>query len=521
MKNNKNLQPVTTKRSSGILMHISSLPGEYGIGDLGSGSYNFIDFLAAAGQRYWQILPIGPVSAMFGNSPYMSYAAFAGNPLLISPELLLRGGYVQPSDVPSFNFSPYSVDFDQVMAWKKKILAAAWRAFQANAASGNPEQIRSDLPWIRDYGLFMALKHRFNQKAWFQWPVNLRRRNPAALKKAAKELEPEINYFCFEQYLFYRQWRELRSYAAKKGILLIGDLPIYVGLDSVDVWSNQQIFELSAAGRPTHVAGVPPDYFSKNGQRWGNPLYRWNTKKTAVKQQLYDWWSQRLEGIFATVDVIRVDHFRGFESYWAVPAKEKTAVNGTWKKGPGRQFFQDMEKRLGRLPIIAEDLGIITPEVEKLRDDLNYPGMKILLFAFDGCPDNPYLPQHYTQNCVVYSGTHDNDTAVGWYLSKDVSPETRRLAKLYANCTDDNASTFHQQMIYLAQSSTAGLSILPMQDVLGFGNDCRMNTPGTTRGNWQWRCAPEFITDELAESLRQSTAMFGRLPSCKAENNNE
>jgi len=512
MKNNNQLQTITDKRASGILMHVSSLPGEYGIGDLGSGSYQFIDFLAAAGQNYWQILPLGPVSPMFGNSPYMSYAAFAGNPLLISPELLLRERLIQPSDLSPYNFSPYSVAFDQVMPWKKKILAAAWRAFQANAAPGNLEQTCKKLPWIRDYGLFMALKHTFNQKAWFQWPADLRRRDPAALKKAAKQLEQEISYFCFEQYLFYSQWRKLRNYAAEKGLLLIGDLPIYVGLDSVDVWSNQEIFELSAAGNPIHVAGVPPDYFSKNGQRWGNPLYRWNTKKTAVKKQLHDWWARRLETIFSTVDVIRIDHFRGFESYWSIPAKEKTAIKGTWKKGPGIQFFRDMEKRLGKLPIIAEDLGIITPKVEKLRDDLNYPGMKILLFAFDGQPDNPYLPQNYTKNCVVYSGTHDNDTAVGWYLSEDISPETRRLAKLYAYCNDDDASTFHRQMIYLAHSSTACLAILPMQDVLGFGNDCRMNTPGTTLGNWQWRCAPEFITDTLAEGLRQSTRMFGRLP---------
>ena len=517
MQNTKQLQTITARRSSGILMHISSLPGEYGIGDLGSGSYNFIDFLAAAGQRYWQILPLGPVSAVFGNSPYMSYAAFAGNPLLISPELLLKEQHIQPSNLPGSDFSPYNVAFSRVKAWKKKVLTSAWHAFQANAAPGNLEQTCTELPWIRDYGLFMALKHKFNQKSWLQWPIDLRRRNPTALRRATTELEQEINYFCFEQYLFYSQWRKLRSYAAKKGILLIGDLPIYVGLDSVDVWSDQEIFELSAAGNPIHVAGVPPDYFSKNGQRWGNPLYRWNTKKVAVKQQLYDWWARRLEAIFATVDVIRIDHFRGFESYWAVPAKEKTAVNGAWKKGPGIQFFRDMEKRLGSLPIIAEDLGIITPEVEQLRDDLNYPGMKILLFAFDGHPDNPYLPQNYTQNCVVYSGTHDNDTAVGWYLSDDVSPESRKLAKLYANCHDDDASTFHRQLIYLAQSSTAGLSILPMQDVLGFGNDCRMNTPSTSRGNWQWRCAPEFFTDELAESLRRSTVMFGRLSSATAK----
>ena len=514
MKKDKQLHTITDKRASGILMHVSSLPGKYGIGDLGNSSRDFVDFLAAGGQSYWQVLPLGPVSPVFGNSPYMSCSAFAGNPLLISPEILLEDGRLQPSDLPPYDFSEYVVEFDKVMAWKKQVLAAAWRAFQASGTRHNLEELIKDFPWINDYGLFMALKHKFRQKAWFQWPRELRRRDPDAIKKAENQLQQEIRYFQFEQYLFYSQWRKLHKYTQKKGIQIIGDLPIYVGLDSVDVWANQDIFELDArTGKPTHVAGVPPDYFSKNGQRWGNPLYRWNAKKSVVKQQLYDWWARRLETIFSTVDVIRIDHFRGFEAYWSVPAKEKTAINGKWKKGPGKKFFQQMEKQLGRMPIIAEDLGLITPAVEKLRDDLDYPGMKILLFAFDGTPDNPYLPHNYTKNCVVYTGTHDNDTAVGWYLSREVSSDAKRLAKRYADREDNEASTFHRQMIYLAQSSIACLSILPMQDVLGFGNDCRMNIPGTTTDNWQWRCASRFITDDLATRLRDSTRLFGRLPA--------
>ncbi len=359
----------------------------------------------------------------------------------------------------------------------------------------------------------MALKQKYNQKAWFQWPEKLRRRDPEAILNIAGQLKREIRYYQFEQYLFFSQWQKLHAYANEKGIQIIGDLPIYVGLDSVDVWANQKIFELdNKTARPTHVAGVPPDYFSKTGQLWGNPLYRWNTKNSDVKKQLHDWWADRLQMIFSTVDVIRIDHFRGFESYWSVPAKEKTAVNGKWQKGPGITFFQEMEKRLGALPVIAEDLGLITPAVEKLRDNLGFPGMKILLFAFDGNPKNEYLPYNYSKKCVVYTGTHDNDTAVGWYLSPEVSPDTKKQAKRFANRTDNEASTFHRDMIYLAHSSPACLCVLPMQDVLGFGNDCRMNTPGTTENNWQWRCAGRFITDDLAEQLFESTRLFGRLP---------
>ncbi|MBW1751295.1 MAG: 4-alpha-glucanotransferase, partial [Deltaproteobacteria bacterium] len=302
----------------------------------------------------------------------------------------------------------------------------------------NLDEFISANPWVKDYGLFMALKQKYNQKAWFQWPEELSRRDPNALNKTKDQLKQEISYFQFEQYLFFSQWQKLRNYANKNGIQIIGDLPIYVGLDSVDVWANQNIFELDPkTALPTAVAGVPPDYFSKTGQLWGNPLYRWNTKNADVKEQLHNWWVQRLEMIFSTVDVIRIDHFRGFESYWSVPAKEKTAINGKWLKGPGIQFFQLMEKRLGKLPIIAEDLGIITPAVERLRDELGFPGMKILLFAFDGNIDNSYLPYNYTKNCVVYTGTHDNDTAIGWYLDPEVSREAKRQAKRYATREDN------------------------------------------------------------------------------------
>ncbi|MCI5224013.1 MAG: 4-alpha-glucanotransferase, partial [Candidatus Electrothrix sp. AR4] len=475
-------------------MHLSSLPGEYGIGDLGSGSRKFIDFLTKSGQGYWQILPLGPTNDVFGNSPYMSSSACAGNPLFISPEQLIEDGWLRAEALPPYNFSEYTVEFAEVTAWKKEIIKTSWQCFQERTS---PEELDiffekfiADRPWVKEYSLFMALKEHFGQTGWFQWPKALRLYQPHGIRGAEKEFHEEIRYFQFEQYLFFTQWKKLHAYAAAKGVQLIGDLPIYVGLDSADVWANQDIFVLSPeTGEPSYLAGVPPDYFSETGQLWGNPLYRWNSRHASVQKNLHTWWAQRLQTILSTVDLIRIDHFRGFEAYWSIPAKEKTAVKGTWKKGPGIAFFQEMKKRLGTLPVIAEDLGVITPEVEKLRDDLGFPGMKILLFAFDGNPDNAYLPHNMTRNCVVYTGTHDNDTTVGWHLSPEVDENAKQQAKRYANCTEVDTSNFHRQLIHLAQSSVAGLCILPMQDALGFGNDCRMNTPGTPRNNWQWRCA--------------------------------
>ncbi|WLE98785.1 MAG: 4-alpha-glucanotransferase [Candidatus Electrothrix communis] len=503
-------------RNSGILLHISSLPSPFGIGDLGAGSFDFIDFLAQSGQQYWQVLPLGPTNEVFGNSPYMSSSAFAGNPLFISPEQLIRDDLLSKEDLPAYDFSEYLVDFAQATAWKKKVLKKAWETFQQQTSLVGQDRfftkLTDDHHWLKKYSLFMALKQRFGQQGWLQWPEKIRRCQPKAIQEAERELQEEIRYFQFEQYLFFRQWRNVQGYAQKKGIQIIGDLPIYVGLDSADVWANQEIFTLSPeTGEPTHVAGVPPDYFSETGQLWGNPLYRWESTK-AVQGKLFSWWGQRLQATLSTVDLIRIDHFRGFESYWSVPAKEETALNGSWKTGPGISFFQQMEDQLGDLPIIAEDLGVITPAVEKLRDDLGFPGMKILLFAFDGNPENAYLPQNITRNCVVYTGTHDNDTAVGWHLSEEVSAHAKESARRYANCHDTASDHFHKQMIYLAQSSVAALCILPMQDVLGFGNDCRMNQPGTAHDNWQWRCARHFITETLAAELRDTTAFFGRLP---------
>jgi 4-alpha-glucanotransferase len=518
----QNVQPgrFGENRASGILLHISSLPSPYGIGDFGPSSLSFIDFLAQSGQSCWQVLPLVPVSPAFGNSPYMSSSAFAGNPLLISPDLLVRDGWLRQEELPplSSEFSEYLVNFEAVTVWKEKMLDLAWQHFLRSRDENLQEsffaELNAKLPWLRDYSLFTALKQHFGQQGWFDWPEELRQHQPEAVAAAERQLQQAMRRCQFEQHLFFSQWQELHDHATAKGIRIIGDLPIYVALDSADVWATQDIFMLSPkTGRPTHVAGVPPDYFSKTGQLWGNPLYRWHSRAAGVKERLLDWWEQRLRAILSVVDVIRIDHFRGFEAYWSVSAKEETAMNGSWQKGPGLRFFKEMEKRLDGLPVIAEDLGVITPEMEELRDSMGFPGMKILLFAFDGRSENAYLPWNMKENCVVYTGTHDNDTAVGWYLSGEVAAEAKRQAKQAANRSDDEASRFHEDMMYLAMSSPAALCLLPMQDVLGFGNDCRMNTPGTTQGNWRWRCAPRFITDSLAEQLQHSTALFGRLPA--------
>lgn len=504
------------KRSSGILVHLSSLPDPHGIGDMGQSSFNFIDFLDKSGQKYWQILPVGPTNPIFGNSPYMSASAFAGNPLFISPETLCREGLLQKQEIIPPVFCEYQVNYELVARWKNNIIKIAWHTFKGSNDTHALHSFCKQHPWVQDHAIFQALKKKYLQKPWYQWPKDIRFRTPVTMKAASHELAEEIDFSIFQQYLFFRQWQQLLDYARKKTISLIGDLPIYVALDSVDVWVNREIFDLdSNSGRVKNIAGVPPDYFSKTGQRWGNPLYRWGSRKKSVQKTLYDWWQQRLKNSFTMVDILRIDHFRGFESYWAIPKKEKTAVRGIWKKGPGITFFKEMEKRLGRLNIIAEDLGIITPEVEKLRNETGYPGMKILLFSFDGNINNSYLPYNMKKDCVVYTGTHDNDTAVGWFLSREVSPESRRQAKQMANRNNDDASDFHQDMIYLAHSSIANTAIIPMQDILGFGNDCRMNTPSTLSGNWQWRFAARFITDELTTSLKESTTRFGRLNPTK------
>ncbi len=499
-------------RSSGILAHITSLPSPYGIGDIGEASYRFIEFLAACGQGYWQFLPTGPVHSVFDYSPYMSSSAFAGSCLLISPELLVKDGLLDgvPGEVPE-GLSVYQTNYQAVETFKKDLLKQAFKQFRP-ADFKDYREFLATSGWLHDYAVFMAAKVAFSDLPWYDWQDALARHRAEAVLEFAEDRRETVDYFLFEQYIFHRQWAQLREVAGQNNIRLFGDLPIYVSLDSVDVWANQELFLLDPeTRRPTHVSGVPPDYFSETGQRWGNPLYDWQNSSPAVQDKLVDWWTKRLSHIFNQVDTARIDHFRAFESYWAIPEECETAVDGTWLKGPGKDFFDRINRKLGPLDIVAEDLGIITEEVVELRNELGFPGMKVLQFAFDGNLDNLFLPYNFTTpNCVVYTGTHDNDTTVGWYLSDRLDDNRRAEIKKLANRDLNDGHGIHNDLIYLAMSSVAGLALFPLQDVLGFGGDCRMNTPGTSTGNWRWRCAGEFLTPEVAKGLSELARRFNR-----------
>lgn len=498
-------------RSSGILAHITSLPSSYGIGDMGPGTYDFLRFLAKSKQHIWQILPLGPTDDAFFHSPYMTISAFAGNPLIISPDLLCEEGLVTRKEVEALHApSPYKVDFDTVCRQKNGLMRKAFSRFQE--VGSDFKQFVEHTGWLQDYCLFKVLKAQNTGKPWYKWDKAFLHRNAKALATIRRSQAEEIRYYQFEQYIFSRQWDKLHSFATDLGIDIFGDIPIYLGLDSADVWANQDIFQLDCkTGTPTHVSGVPPDYFSETGQKWGNPLYRWNAKDTQVKKRLTDWWCDRFATVFQQVDIARIDHFRGFASYWSVPDEHKTALKGQWRKGPGRQFFLDVFEKLGPLDIVAEDLGDITKDVIELRDSLNFPGMKILQFAFDGNPDNYFLPYNYTTpQAFVYTGTHDNDTTVGWYLGNRVDDTLRQRVKKLANRELHDEHPIHVDLIYLAMSSIAAVSIFPLQDILGFGSDCRMNTPGTVKGNWTWRCSKEFLTEDIATWLGDLTTLFRR-----------
>ena len=503
------------KRASGILAHFSSLPSPYGIGDIGHSAYAFLDFLQESGQTLWQFLPTGPTNSVFDNSPYMSTSAFAGSPLLISLDLLAEDGLLIKSDFKIPAFSKYQTAFKDVAAFKNKYLQNAFNTFDTTAQNAAFEKFKTNTTWLADYCLFMTLKEVYHQKGWFDWPDKLATRDPKSLAEATTLYAKRMNYFAFEQFTFFNQWELLKSRANSRNVKLIGDIPIYVGWDSVDVWANQAIFLLNPKSHsPIEVAGVPPDYFSKTGQRWGNPLYRWNSSNKEVKKQLYSWWTERFRSIFSMVDIARVDHFRGFESYWAIPAKHKTAIKGKWVKGPGITLFEEIYKTLGPLQIIAEDLGEITPEVIALRDKLHFPGMKILQFAFDGNKENNFLPYNFdSPNSVIYTGTHDNDTTVGWFLSDQVTDSERKQLRTFCNHNPDDNSEIHKDLIHLALSSISKYAVFPLQDVLGFGNDCKMNSPGSKEGNWAWRCAPRFLTKDISNWLRTQCELFGRCPA--------
>jgi len=492
-------------RSSGILLHPTSLPSRFGIGDLGPEARRFVDFLEGSKQRLWQVLPLGPTG--FGDSPYMCFSAMAGNPLLISLELLADRGFLDESDLASLPVYPESVDFGRVIREKIPLLKKAWMAFQAKAGTeeraGFEAFTEAAAHWLDDFALFMALKEHYQGKPWVQWTKPLIKRKPDALKRARRKHAQAMGFHRFLQYEFHRQISALKDYANQRKVKIIGDLPIYVAHDSAEVWAQPEFFDIDPeSGRPRTVAGVPPDYFSATGQLWGNPLYDWDR----MRQDGYEWWVKRFQVLLGYVDAVRIDHFRGFEAYWQVRYGEATAINGEWVPGPGEDLFRRLYERLGDLPVIAEDLGVITPAVEALRDAFDLPGMKILQFAFGGEDDNPYLPHNYPENCVVYTGTHDNDTTLGWFqaLADTEREEVLRYVK------SENPEEIHWDLIGLAFSSKAKLAIIPLQDLLGLGTQARMNTPSKSQGNWSWRFGSGSLSLALQDRLAGLTERTDR-----------
>ena len=494
-------------RSSGILLHPTSHPGRYGIGELGREAYQFIDFLAQSGQKLWQILPLGPTG--YGNSPYMSFSAIAGNHLLISLDLLREKNLLSEADfedIPDFPLD--QVDFEQLIAWKIPLLRKAASNFVKGSDTILYKQFAGfcagNADWLEDYALFMALSHAYPGKAWMEWPTEIRERHWGALETPKQELQEEIFLHKFLQFEFFEQWLALKRYANSLGIEIIGDIPIYVSHNSADVWANPQVFRLDTqTGNPLEVAGVPPDYFSETGQLWGNPLYNWDY----LKNTGFDWWVRRLKAVLSLVDIIRIDHFRGLEAYWAVAFGQENAINGHWLKAPGYDLFNTIGARLGKLPIIAEDLGDIDQAVLDFRDHFAFPGMKILHFAFGGDAGNPYLPFNVERNCVIYTGTHDNNTTVGWFQDNANDYEK---ARLYQYLGAPSGQGVAWDLIRLAYSSVANQAIVPLQDVLGLGSDARMNTPSVAEGNWSWRYRQEALTGEYSERLRDLVNLFGR-----------
>jgi 4-alpha-glucanotransferase len=491
-------------RHAGVLAHPTSLAGAHGIGDLGHGACAFVEWLARAGQTRWQILPLGPTG--YGDSPYQAFSTFAGNPLLIALDDLRELGLLDAADLEGADFPAERVDFGAVIPWKLARLeraAARFRAGGAPALRAEYEQfVAAEADWLDDYALYRALKDEQGGGAWTSWDAPLRLREPATLAAAREQLAERHDAQRFMQFMFFRQWRALKAAANAAGVRIIGDLPIYVALDSSDSWANQQLFQFDAEGRPTAVAGVPPDYFSATGQLWGNPLYAWERHAASG----YAWWSARLRAVFEMVDILRIDHFRGFEAYWAIPAGDDTAQRGTWQPGPGRALFDAAHAALGEREVIAEDLGLITPEVDALRRSLAYPGMAVLQFAFGSGPDNLYLPHNLERHYVIYTGTHDNDTTRGWYDAADDA--TRDHVRRYLAT---NGADVAWDLLRAAWAAVPATAIAPLQDVLGLGNEARMNLPGQAGGNWTWRMSPAALTDDLAARLRDLTELYGRL----------
>ncbi len=494
------------ERNSGILLHPTSLPGSFGIGSLGKEAYKFVDFLIESGQKLWQVYPLGPTG--FGDSPYQCFSAFAGNPLLISLEKLVSHNLLSRTDLETEDvFDDTSVDYGKVINFKIPILKLAFDNFKRKGSK--VEKIKftnfceENAIWLKDYALFMSVKAHFGGKPWVEWDYDIKMRNPDAISRYEDLLSYSIEFQKFIQFLFFRQWGELKAYANQNSVKIVGDIPIFVAFDSADSWANPEIFLFDEDRKPVKVAGVPPDYFSATGQLWGNPLYNWEK----LREDDFAWWIKRIQANLKISDIIRIDHFRGFAAYWAVPSEETTAINGEWVHAPGKELFEAIEKELGILPIIAEDLGDITPDVYELRDYFNFPGMKILQFAFDSGEENDYLPHTYPQNCVVYTGTHDNDTVLGWY--QNASEEDKKWVREYLSVTG-NKKTINWDFIRAAWASTANIAITPLQDILGLDSSARINTPGKPDGNWQWRFKSRDVNARLAEKLYKLTKTYYR-----------
>ncbi|NET47438.1 MAG: 4-alpha-glucanotransferase [Merismopedia sp. SIO2A8] len=494
-------------RTSGILLHPTSFPGAFGVGDVGGAAYRFIDFLYTCKQSVWQVLPLGPTG--HGNSPYMSYSSMAGNPILISLEKLAEQGWLSQEalerDRPSF--STDQADYEQAIPFKTALLTQAAQNFAANATDEQKAEFEAFCQerqgWLDDYALFMALKQAHDGQSWAQWDKAIAQRDSDAITEWQQKLAEPILHHKFWQFIFFTQWNALRHYANQRGISILGDMPIYVAHDSADVWASPENFQLDPkTGEPALMAGVPPDYFSATGQLWGNPIFNWEQ----IAEDQFQWWIRRVKGLLDYVDIMRIDHFRGFQAYWQVEQGETTAINGEWQEAPGEDMFKAIAAELGPLPIIAEDLGIITPEVEALRDQFEFPGMKILHFAFGSDPGNPYLPFNYTRNCIVYTGTHDNDTTVGWFNQLQ-DWERNSVVNFLGGI---NPEGIHWMLIRLALCSIANQAIFPLQDLMGLGSEARMNTPGVGTGNWAWRYDEALLTKEMGDRLSLLTTMYGR-----------
>lgn len=492
-------------RKSGILLPISSIPAKYGVGTFSKQAYEFVDFLVEAGQKIWQILPLGPTS--YGDSPYQSFSTFAGNPYFIDLEQLMKLGYISKADCEGVNFgtNPEYVDYGQMYANRFPILRKAYDAALSKGMQqeeGYRKFMEENAYWITDYALYMAVKASFDNICWTDWDEDIRLRKPEAVQAYTEKYTYEMGFYYFQQYMFHIQWKELKEYANDNGIEIVGDIPIYVAFDSADTWANPELFQLDEENLPIGVAGCPPDAFSENGQLWGNPLYKWEYHK----ETHFAWWMKRIAHCYEMYDIVRIDHFRGFDEYWFVPYGDETAQNGKWLPGPGIALFETMKEVLGEKKVIAEDLGFLTESVLELVDNTGFPGMKVLQFAFGGGADNAYLPHNHKKNSIVYTGTHDNETTVGWYWN--LEEHTRKHVKDYFDITDETKVNW--TFIRAALSSVADTVVIPMQDYLGLGNEARINTPSTLGSNWEWRMKEDACTSELAEKIKKLMKVYGR-----------